>query len=71
MLEHALERVLPEWRLFSFTLWAAMPTRKHMPARTRAFVDFLLAVFGGADRDPWLAAAGCESPRLPRQLQNV
>ena len=71
LLEHALERVLPEWRLFSFTLWAAMPTRKHMPARTRAFVDFLLAVFGGADRDPWLAAAGCESPRLARQLQNV
>jgi len=63
LLEHALERVLPEWRLFSFTLWAAMPTRKHMPARTRAFVDFLLGVFGGEDRDPWLAAAGCESPR--------
>jgi DNA-binding transcriptional LysR family regulator len=69
LLENALERVLPEWHLFSFTLWAAMPTRKHMPARTRAFVDFLVGVFGGEDRDPWLAAAGCASPS--RQPQNV
>ncbi len=61
LLEHALERVLPEWRLFSLTIWAAMPSRKHMPARTRAFLDFLLDVFGGEDRDPWLAAAGCET----------
>lgn len=61
LLEHALERVLPEWGLFSMTLWAAMPTRKHVPARTRAFLDFLLGVFGGEDRDPWLAAAGCET----------
>lgn len=61
LLEHALERVLPEWSLFSMTLWAAMPTRKHVPARTRAFLDFLLGIFGGEDRDPWLAAAGCET----------
>ncbi|WP_395703842.1 LysR substrate-binding domain-containing protein [Aquabacterium sp.] len=61
LLEHALERVLPEWRLFSMTLWATMPTRKHVPARTRAFLDFLVAIFGGEDRDPWLAAAGCET----------
>ena len=57
--EHALERVLPEWRLFEVTLWAGMPTRRHLPARTRAFLDFLQQVFGGEDRDPWLAAAGC------------
>lgn len=61
LLEHALERVLPDWRLFSFTIWAAMPTRKYVPARTRAFLDFLLEIFGGEDRDPWLAAAGCET----------
>lgn len=59
LLEHALERVLPEWRLFEVTLWAGMPTRRHLPARTRAFLDFLQQVFGGEDRDPWLAAAGC------------
>ena len=64
--EQALERVLPAWRLFSLTLWAAMPTRKHVPVRTRVFLDFLLGVFGGADRDPWLAAAGCATPPWPR-----
>ncbi len=61
LLELALERVLPQWRLFSFTIWAAMPTRKYVPARTRAFLDFLVEVFGGEDRDPWLIAAGCET----------
>ncbi|MDN3918826.1 LysR family transcriptional regulator [Roseateles violae] len=66
LLEHALERVLPEWRLYSFTIWAAMPTRKYLPARTRVFLDFLLEIFGGEDRDPWLAAAGCETwPHAP------
>jgi DNA-binding transcriptional LysR family regulator len=61
LLEHALERVLPQWRLFVFTIWACMPTRKHVPASTRAFMDFLLAEFGGVDADPWLVAAGCET----------
>jgi DNA-binding transcriptional LysR family regulator len=58
LLEQALERVMPQWRLFSTTIWAAMPTRKYVPARTRAFLDFLLEVFGGEDKDPWLVAAG-------------
>lgn len=62
LMEHALERVLPQWRLFSSTLWVCMPTRQHVPARTRALLDFLLQVFGGEDRDPWLAAAGCATP---------
>lgn len=60
--EHALEWVLPTWQLFGSTLWATMPTRKHVPARTRAVLDFLLEVFGGQDEDPWLAAAGCATP---------
>jgi DNA-binding transcriptional LysR family regulator len=63
LLEHALERVLPQWHLRSNTLYAGMPTRKHVPARTRAFVDFLVQTFGGEDRDPWLIAAGCETQR--------
>lgn len=61
LMEHALERVLPGWRLFAFTIWAAMPSRQHLPARTRALLDFLVEIFGGEDRDPWLAAAGCET----------
>jgi len=58
LLDKRLERVLPAWRLFDLTLWAGMPTRRHLPARTRAFLDFLLEIFGGEDHDPWLAAAG-------------
>jgi DNA-binding transcriptional LysR family regulator len=65
LMEHALERILPEWHLFSATLWATMPSRQHLPARTRAVLDFLLSIFGGEDRDPWLAAAGCETLRGP------
>ncbi|MBP6902411.1 MAG: LysR family transcriptional regulator [Burkholderiaceae bacterium] len=61
LLEHALERVLPAWRLFSLSIWAAMPSRKFLPARTRVFLDFLVEIFGGTERDPWLAAAGCET----------
>jgi DNA-binding transcriptional LysR family regulator len=65
LLDRSLERVLPEWRLYAMTIWAALPTRKHLPARTRAFLDFLIEVFGGEDRDPWLAAAGCETLPWP------
>ncbi|CAN7608430.1 LysR family transcriptional regulator [Rhizobacter sp. LjRoot28] len=62
LLENALERVLPDWYLLTSTIYAAMPTRKYVPARTRAFIDFLVATFGGDGRDPWLAAAGCGAP---------
>ncbi|MGH8795475.1 MAG: LysR family transcriptional regulator [Caldimonas sp.] len=75
LLENALERVLPHWHLMSTTLYAGMPTRKHVPVRTRAFVDFLVRTFGGEDRDPWLTAAGCEtlssSPGKPAPLKLV
>lgn len=36
-----LVQVLPEWIFGRFTIYAALPTRKFMPARTRAFLDFL------------------------------
>ena len=71
LLENALERVLPQWHMRSNTLYAGMPTRKHVPARTRAFVDFLVATFGGEDRDPWLIAAGCETIRLRDQTRRA
>ncbi len=69
LLENALERVLPQWHLFTTTLYAGMPTRKHVPARTRVFVDFLVKTFGGEERDPWLRAAGCETQ--PRQIKSA
>lgn len=50
-----LARVLPEWHGGVLQLYAAMPTRKHVPTRTRAFVDFLVETFGGNQEDPWQA----------------
>lgn len=70
LLENALERVLPHWHLLTTTLYAGMPTRKHVPARTRVFVDFLVKTFGGEDRDPWLLAAGCETQPFNTRSSN-
>lgn len=53
--EGTLQRVLPAWQGVTLTLHAAMPSRKHLPARTRAFVDFLVQSFGGGETDPWAA----------------
>lgn len=36
-----LVHVLPQWIFGRFTIYAALPTRKFMPARTRVFLDFL------------------------------
>lgn len=65
LLEGVLERVLPAWRLVDYNIYAAMPSRKYLPARTRACLDFLVETFGGEDRDPWLAAAGCATTTPP------
>lgn len=64
LLAGRLERVLPGWRLFDIGLWACMASRKHVPASTRALLDFLRESFGGLDRDPWAVAGGGEAPRL-------
>ena len=51
-----LEHVLPQWRVLAMQLYAAVPTRRHLPARTRVVFDYLVAAFGGVARDPWLRA---------------
>lgn len=48
-----LVRVLDGWSLSTLTVYAAMPSRKYVPARTRAFMDFLIATFS-SPTDPWL-----------------
>jgi DNA-binding transcriptional LysR family regulator len=53
--EGRLTRVLPAWCGVTLTLYAAVPSRKYMPARTRVFLDFLVKTFGGTDDDPWLS----------------
>ena len=60
LIDRSLERVLPQWHLAIQTLYAVTPTRRHVPARTRAFIDFLVQAFGGEDSDPWLHAAGVQ-----------
>jgi len=42
----ALVRVLPDWCLPAGSCWAVFPGRRLMPARTRAFVDALVATLG-------------------------
>lgn len=36
-----LMHVLPDWIFGRFTIYAALPTRKLVPARTRSFLDFM------------------------------
>ncbi len=36
-----LVHLLPDWSLGAITVYAAMPSRKFIPARSRAFLDFL------------------------------
>lgn len=51
-----LERVLPQWRLSELVVYAAIPSRRHLPARTRALLDFLVDTFGKqSNTDPWLS----------------
>jgi len=51
-----LQRVLTGWHLFVVNLYVAYPSRKHVPARTRAFIDFLFEQFDAQAPDPWLPA---------------
>jgi DNA-binding transcriptional LysR family regulator len=37
--------VLTEWELSRLTMNIAYPTRRHLPAKVRAFVDFLVEQF--------------------------
>ncbi len=50
-----LERVLPRWRIGTYRIYAALPSRRHLPLRTRAFVDYLVEQYGGQAEDPWLS----------------
>lgn len=38
-----LVRVLPDWRVADSAVYAVYPTARHVPAKTRAFVDFIAA----------------------------
>jgi DNA-binding transcriptional LysR family regulator len=40
-----LVQVLPEWQTRPISYHAAIPSRRHMPVRTRAFLDFIRTAF--------------------------
>ena len=46
-----LRRVLREWQLPAHKAWVVFPGRRPMPAKTRAFIDMLLAALGDASFD--------------------
>lgn len=50
-----LVRVLPQWRIGTYRIYAAVASRRHLPLRTRAFTDYLVEQYGGEAADPWLS----------------
>lgn len=52
----ALKRVLPGWSMPFGEAWAVFPGRRLMPARTRVFIDALVATLKGCDKSQLLAA---------------
>jgi DNA-binding transcriptional LysR family regulator len=56
--DHAkrLEPVLLEWSLGHRGIYAVYPHRRFVPAKVRAFVDFLRTALGDGSRDPWWPA---------------
>ena len=51
-----LRRVLPDWSLPALTAWAVFPGRRLMPAKTRAFIDMLVAALSSCNEDALPAA---------------
>ena len=48
--EGSLVHVLPEWILGRFSIYVALPSRKLIPVRTRAFLDFVNELVGDVRR---------------------
>ncbi|HEU0203361.1 MAG TPA: LysR family transcriptional regulator [Burkholderiaceae bacterium] len=54
MARGALVPLLTEWRLGTLTISAVYPHRRLLAPKVRAFVEFLVAHYGGdPERDPW------------------
>ena len=66
----ALVHLLPEWIFGKFTVFVALPTRKLIPARTRAFLDFATDnLFRTSVVDP--AAAGLKKVAADSQTLSI
>ena len=56
LLDGSLVHVLPDWHLGRFSVYVALPSRKLIPARTRAFVDFVVEMVDDVRRAQTTAA---------------
>jgi len=45
LLAGTLVEVLPQYRSATLGIYAVWPTRKHLPAKVRLLIDFLVAAF--------------------------
>jgi DNA-binding transcriptional LysR family regulator len=59
-----LVRILPEWSLPVSTGWAVFPGRRLMPAKTRAFLDMMDTMYGGAEDLVLFDKAGKVKPKI-------
>jgi DNA-binding transcriptional LysR family regulator len=59
-----LVRVLAPWITGKLALYAALPSRKFIPQRTRAFVDYLVEMTREQTQRALAACESCESPAL-------
>jgi len=66
--------VLTDWRIVDAGVYALYPHRRHLPAKVRAFVDFVAERLGGdATADPWwerIEAALGPRPRVTRRRKS-
>jgi len=53
-----LVRVLPEWEMPTANGWAVFPSRKLMPAKTRAFLEMIGTMCREAGHDPFMQPSG-------------
>ena len=56
-----LRRLLPDYEFATLAVYAVFPERRHLPAKTRAFVEFAVEHFGG--ESPWWDPATGRAPR--------
>lgn len=61
LLESALERVLPQWSLLTRIVWLCMPTPRVASSAASLTHEFLLAMFGASEGDPWLNSDSAET----------
>lgn len=65
-----LRRVLPDWAGPRLDVWAVYPSRRHLSAKVRLFVDYLAEVFAADPlRRPTAAGATTAARRRPKPVR--